>query len=54
MRRTRWTPGNYDRADELASFDHFRRLKDNLKAKVIIQHSPEDFAAMPVFPKFLE
>lgn len=46
--------GNYSRADELASFDRFRRLKDHLKARVIIQHSPEDFAAMPVFPKYLE
>lgn len=46
--------GNYDRADELASFDRFKRLQNNLKAKVIIQHSPEDFAAMPAFPKFLE
>lgn len=45
--------GNYNRAEELASFDRFDRLIINLKAKVIIQHSPEDFAAMPPFPKFL-
>lgn len=46
--------GNADRAEELASFDRFERIRINMKARVIIQHSPEDFAAMPVFPKYLE
>lgn len=45
--------GNYNRAEELASFDRFDRMQKNLKTKVIIQHSPEDFAKMPKFPKFL-
>lgn len=45
--------GNFNRAEELASFDRFDRLRTNLKARVIIQHSVEDFAAMPAFPNFL-
>ncbi len=46
--------GNYSRAEELASFGRFDRMQKNLKAKVIIQHSPEDFARMPRFPKYLD
>ncbi len=46
--------GNTERADTLASFARFARIRDNTHARVIIQHSPEDFAAMPAFPKFLD
>ncbi len=46
--------GNTERADTLASFARFARIRDNTHARVIIQHAPEDFAAMPVFPKFLD
>ncbi len=46
--------GNFNRAEELASFDRFDRMVKNLHARIIIQHSPEDYAAMPAFPKFLE
>jgi N-acyl homoserine lactone hydrolase len=31
----------------------FAGLAANTKARVVIQHAPEDFAAMPVFPKYL-
>jgi N-acyl homoserine lactone hydrolase len=47
-------PGvNVSRADTLASFDKFRRIVDRTGARVIVQHSPEDFAAMPAFPAYL-
>lgn len=48
-------PGeNTDRADTLASFNRFAGIKRNNQARVIVQHSPEDFAALPTFPKYLE
>lgn len=43
-----------DRANTLASMDRFMRIKANTRARVIIQHAPEDFKAMPVFPQYLE
>lgn len=46
--------GNVDRAATLASFDRFARIRANTHARVVVQHSPEDFAAMPVFPMFLD
>lgn len=42
------------RADTLASMDRFAKIKASTNARVIIQHAPEDFAAMPAFPKYLE
>ncbi len=45
---------NTSRADTLASFNRFAGLRTNAKARVIVQHSPEDFASMPAFPKFLD
>ena len=45
---------NVSRADTMASFDRFKRIQANTHARVIIQHSPEDFAAMPAFPKYLD
>ena len=46
--------GNVDRAATLASFDRFARIRANTHPRVIVQHSPEDFAAMPKFPNFLD
>ena len=43
-----------ERAETLASMDRFVKLRANTNARVVIQHSPEDYAAMPVFPKYLE
>lgn len=43
-----------DRADTQASMDRFARIAANTKARVIIQHAPEDFASMPAFPKYLD
>ena len=42
------------RADTLASMDRFAKIKVATKARVVIQHAPEDFAAMPAFPNYLE
>ena len=46
--------GNTERADTLASFNRFAGIRDNTHARVIIQHSPADFAALPMFPRPLE
>jgi len=45
---------NLDRAQTLASFDRFERIAQNTKARVIIQHDPQDFASLPKFPAYLE
>ena len=45
---------NTDRAETLASFDRIERLVANTKARVIIQHDPQDFKALPKFPAYLE
>jgi N-acyl homoserine lactone hydrolase len=45
---------NVDRADTLASISRFAGLATFLHARVVVQHAPEDFAAMPVFPAFLD
>jgi N-acyl homoserine lactone hydrolase len=42
---------NTDRAETLASMDRFDRIAKQLKAKVIIQHEPDDIAKLPTFPK---
>lgn len=47
-------PRGNDRADTLASMDRFARIRANTNARVTIQHDPEDFASMPVFPKYLD
>ncbi len=41
---------NVNRADTLASHDRFEKLVANLKARVIIQHEPDDVAKLPIFP----
>jgi glyoxylase-like metal-dependent hydrolase (beta-lactamase superfamily II) len=45
---------NTERADSLASFDRLKRIAENIHARVVVQHAPEDFAAMPAFPKYLD
>ncbi|MCG6120273.1 MAG: N-acyl homoserine lactonase family protein [Blastomonas sp.] len=45
---------NVNRADTLASLDRFKKLADNLKATVIIQHEPADVGKLPVFPQAAE
>jgi N-acyl homoserine lactone hydrolase len=45
---------NTNRADTLASFDRIERLVANTKARLVIQHDPQDFKALPKFPAYLE
>lgn len=45
---------NFDRAQTLASLDRFKKLADNLNAKVIIQHEPADIKKLPAFPQAAE
>lgn len=42
---------NADRAQTLASMDKFERIAAETGARVIIQHVPADFAALPAFPE---
>jgi N-acyl homoserine lactone hydrolase len=45
---------NVNRAETLASIDRFERIAENTKARVIVQHSKEDFDALPKVPAYLE
>ena len=45
---------NVDRADTMASFDRVRQLLATHHGRLVIQHWPEDFAALPAFPGFLD
>jgi glyoxylase-like metal-dependent hydrolase (beta-lactamase superfamily II) len=45
---------NVSRAETLASFDRAMRLVRNKRARFIVQHSPEDFAALPRLPRYLD
>jgi len=45
---------NTDRVQTLASMDKVEALAASTGARVIRQHVPEDFAALPVFPAALE
>jgi N-acyl homoserine lactone hydrolase len=45
---------NSDRAETLASIDRFERIVRNRHARVIVQHSAEDFRSLPAFPGYLE
>lgn len=42
---------NADRSDTLGSFDRFKAIARNRRAKVIIQHEPADIAKLPAFPQ---
>jgi N-acyl homoserine lactone hydrolase len=44
---------NTDRAQTLASMDKVERIASETGARVIRQHVPEDFAALPAFPAAL-
>jgi N-acyl homoserine lactone hydrolase len=47
-------PFNVSRADTMASMDRVTRILKNTHGRLIIQHAPEDLAALPKPPKFLE
>lgn len=43
-------PFNTGRAETLASLDRFRKIAENLKATVVIQHDGRDIPKLPAFP----
>jgi glyoxylase-like metal-dependent hydrolase (beta-lactamase superfamily II) len=45
---------NSSRAETLASMDRVERIIRNRKARIVVQHDPLDFAALPKFPVYLE
>jgi glyoxylase-like metal-dependent hydrolase (beta-lactamase superfamily II) len=45
---------NNSRADSLASIDRINKLLKSTKARLIVQHAPEDFASLPTFPAYLD
>lgn len=54
FKQQRVPPINDSRADTMASFDRVHRLIETHKARLVIQHSPEDFASLPKFPAWLD
>jgi N-acyl homoserine lactone hydrolase len=50
-----WVPRiNANRSETLASIARVRDLIKNVHARLVIQHDPQDFAALPKPPTFLE
>jgi glyoxylase-like metal-dependent hydrolase (beta-lactamase superfamily II) len=43
---------NYDRAQTVASIERLKKIAQNLKATVIIQHDARDVEKLPAFPAF--
>jgi N-acyl homoserine lactone hydrolase len=43
---------NYDRAQTVASVQRLKKIAENLKATIIIQHDARDIEKLPVFPAF--
>ena len=47
-------PFNVERADTLASIDRVTTILKNTKGRLVVQHDPNDFKALPKFPKYLD
>jgi N-acyl homoserine lactone hydrolase len=47
-------PFNVDRADTLASIDRVDTILKNTKGRLIVHHDPDDFKALPAFPKYMD
>ncbi|HXX84752.1 MAG TPA: N-acyl homoserine lactonase family protein [Casimicrobiaceae bacterium] len=45
---------NYERADTLASIDRIEKILANTKGRLVVQHDPIDFKALPKFPAYLD
>ena len=45
---------NYDRAQTVASIERIKKMAQNLKATVILQHDERDIGKLPVFPAFAQ
>jgi len=43
---------NHDRAQTVASIERLKKIAENLKATVIIQHDARDAEKLPAFPAF--
>jgi glyoxylase-like metal-dependent hydrolase (beta-lactamase superfamily II) len=41
---------NYDRAQTVASMERIKKIAENTKAQVIIQHDARDVGKLPAFP----
>lgn len=54
VEHSRVPPINDSRADTMASFDRVSRLLKTHKGRLVVQHDPADFAALPKFPAFLD
>lgn len=45
---------NYSRAETLASMLRLESIIQNTHGRLIIQHAPQDYAELPVFPQYLD
>ena len=45
---------NVERADTLASIDRVNTILKNTKGRLVVHHDPQDFKALPAFPKYLD
>jgi N-acyl homoserine lactone hydrolase len=45
---------NVERADTLASIDRINAILKNTKGRLVVHHDPQDFKALPAFPKYLD
>lgn len=52
--RSRVPAFNHNRADTMASFERVQRLLATHPGQVVVQHAPEDFAALPKFPAYMD
>jgi glyoxylase-like metal-dependent hydrolase (beta-lactamase superfamily II) len=47
-------PFNVERADTLASIDRVTTILKNTKGRLVVHHDPNDFKALPKFPRYLD
>lgn len=45
---------NYSRGETLGSIDRIKRILRNTNGRIVIQHEPEDFKALPKIPAYLD
>jgi glyoxylase-like metal-dependent hydrolase (beta-lactamase superfamily II) len=45
---------NYSRGETLGSIDRIKRILANTHGRIVIQHEPADFAALPKIPAYLD
>ena len=45
---------NVERADTLASIDRINTILKNTRGRLVVHHDPQDFKALPAFPKYLD